>query len=121
MAGLWRPRSVQRRQSSKEDCGFRGYFQSSSVRGSDGQRTVENCQANDLGFGHMRTMSYASGGEKEGTCGIGVTGLLPLARKHVNKFVCLRMDVSGNRCPSEELAQDRDSTGLLVLMERKQF
>jgi hypothetical protein len=31
------------------------------------------------------------------------------------------MDVSGNRCAGEEFAQDGDSTGLLVLVEREQF
>lgn len=88
---------------------------------SHGQWPVENGQADDFGFGKVRSVEFAFGGKKASAGRIDDAGFLPFARKDISGFVRLRMDMRGNSKARGEFAEDGDAAGGFILVQDHQL
>jgi hypothetical protein len=89
--------------------------------GFDGQRAVEDGEANDFGAGDVRSVALAAGREEEGAVMVGDAGFLPFAGKDVGGFVGVRVDVGRDGDAGGEFAEKGEAAGGLVFVEDEQF
>src|SRR6185369_2731737 len=85
------------------------------------QRSIENRQADDFGFGDVRAVGDPAGGEEECSGAVGHTRFFPIARKNINELIGIGMDMGGDGHSSVEFTQNRHATGLLVFVERHEL
>ena len=81
------------------------------------QRSVENREADYLGFRNVRAVGNAARREEKCPRGVRRAGLLPLAGQHINKLVGLWVNVRWYSDSCVKFAKHRHAAGLLVPVE----
>src|SRR5262249_17877074 len=84
----------------------------------DGQGSVEDREADDFGFGDVRSVRDAAWRKEKGAGLIGHAGFLPFARQDVNEFIRVGMNVRRDGHASVKFPEHGDAAGLFVLVER---
>ncbi len=81
------------------------------------QRSVENGQADDFGFGDVGAVLHPFWREKEGAVLIGAAGFDPFAREDIGPFVGEGMSVRRDRLAGLEFAQDHHAAGAFIFVQ----
>src|SRR6185436_3640697 len=88
---------------------------------SNRERAIEHSETDGFYPGNVWAVLFTFGREEKGARRIDDSRFLPLARKHVHKFISQRMSVGRDRDAGMKLTEHRHAAGGFVLVQHHQF